>query len=122
MHYGIRVLYQGRGILNRKPNYLRMNYSRLSLSRTQRDSLKYIEISVPRHIRFRELRRQNLTTKCPKFISNLTALHKMYVLKLLWKRGEIAPEDIFYLWFSFYVKRGTRISLRDKRSFEIFEV
>ena len=33
-------------------------YSRLSLSRITRDSLKYIEISVPRHIRFAELRKK----------------------------------------------------------------
>ena len=31
-------------------------YSRLSLSRSPRDSLKYFEISVPRHNRFAELR------------------------------------------------------------------
>ena len=31
------------------------SYSRLSLSQSPRDSLKYFEISVPRHIRFDEL-------------------------------------------------------------------
>ena len=35
------------------------NYSRLSLSRTPRDSLKHIEIPVLRHIRFPELRKKN---------------------------------------------------------------
>ena len=101
-------------------------YSRLSLSRTPRDSLKYIEISVLRHIRFPEMRKKNLTTKCHKFICNLTPLHEMYILKLLLKRGDIAPEEqflllstIFYLLLSFYVRTGTRISLRDKRLFEI---
>ena len=39
------------------------NYSRLSLSRSPRDSLKYIEIPVLRHIRFPELRKKNLTNK-----------------------------------------------------------
>ena len=34
-----------------------MYYSRLSLSRISRDSLKYFEISVPRYIRFAELRK-----------------------------------------------------------------
>ena len=34
-----------------------LEYSRLPLSRSPRDSLKYIEISVPRHIRFAELRK-----------------------------------------------------------------
>ena len=33
-------------------------YSRLSLSRIPRDSLKYFEISVPRHIRFEEWRKK----------------------------------------------------------------
>ena len=33
-------------------------YSRLSLSRSPRDSLKYFMISVPLHIRFAELRKQ----------------------------------------------------------------
>ena len=53
------------------------------------------------------------------------------MLKILWKRGEIAPEEeqflllstIFcYLMLDFYVKTGVRISLRDKRLFEITEV
>ena len=34
-------------------------YSRLSLSRFPRDSLKYCEISVPRHIKFAEVRKNN---------------------------------------------------------------
>ena len=46
----------------RCPNTLRYinksKYSRLSLSRTPRDSLKYFEISVVRHIRFAELRKK----------------------------------------------------------------
>ena len=33
-------------------------YSRLSLSGSSRDSLKYLEISVPRHIRFAEMRKK----------------------------------------------------------------
>ena len=44
--------------------------------------------------------------------------------------GEIAPEEQFlllstifyYLMLDFYVKTGTRFSLRDKRLFEITEV
>ena len=63
--------------------FIKIKYSRLSLSRTPRDSLKYIEIPVVRHIRFPELR--------------LTPSHKIYILKLLWKRGEIAPEEQFLL-------------------------
>ena len=52
------------------------------------------------------------------------------MLKILWKRGEIAPEEQFlllstifyYLMFDFYVKTGIRFSLRDKRLFEKTEV
>ena len=52
------------------------------------------------------------------------------MLKMLPKRGKIAPEEqflplstIFYdLMLDFYVKTRTRFSLRDKRLFEITEV
>ena len=52
------------------------------------------------------------------------------MLKMLWKMGEIAPEENFstlstifyYLMLDFYVKTGIRFSLRDKRLFEITEV
>ena len=52
------------------------------------------------------------------------------MLKILLKRGEIAPEEQFlplspifsYLMVHFCVKTRTRISLRDKRLFEITEV
>ena len=52
------------------------------------------------------------------------------MLKILWKRGKIAPEEQFlllstifcYLILDFYVKTRIRFSLRDKRLFEITEV
>ena len=52
------------------------------------------------------------------------------MLKILWKMGEIAPEEQFlpfstifcYLMLDFYFKTGIRFSLRDKRLFEITEV
>ena len=52
------------------------------------------------------------------------------MLKILWKRGEIAPEEHFlllstifsYLMLDIYVKTRIRFSLRDKRLFEITEV
>ena len=52
------------------------------------------------------------------------------MLKILWKRGEIAPEEQFlllstifcYLILDFSVKTRIRFSLRDKRLFEITEV
>ena len=52
------------------------------------------------------------------------------MLKILWKREDIAPEEQFlllstilcYLKLNFYVKIRIRLSIRDKRSFEITEV
>ena len=52
------------------------------------------------------------------------------MLKILWKRGEIASEEQYlflstilcYLMLDLYVKTGVRFSLRDKRLFEITEV
>ena len=52
------------------------------------------------------------------------------MLKILWKMGEIAPEEQFlplstifyYLMLDYYVKTGIRFSLRDKRLFETTEV
>ena len=53
-----------------------------------------------------------------------------YILKIMWKRGEIAPQEQFLLFstiffnliLDFCVKTRTRFSLRDKRLFEITEV
>ena len=52
------------------------------------------------------------------------------MLKILWKRGEIAPEEQFlllftissYLMLGFYVETRVGFSLRDKRLFQITEV
>ena len=52
------------------------------------------------------------------------------MLKILWKRGEIAPEEQFlliftifsYLMLDFNVKTRIGFSLRDERLFEITEV
>ena len=52
------------------------------------------------------------------------------ILKILWKRGEIAPKEQFLLFSTIFcclledlrVKTGTSFSLRDKRLFEISEV
>ena len=52
------------------------------------------------------------------------------VLKIFWKRGEIAHYEQFllvsaifcYLLLDFHVKTGTRFSPQDKRLFEITEV
>ena len=52
------------------------------------------------------------------------------MLKILWKRGEIAHEEQFlllsttvcYLMLDFYVKTRIRFSLGDKQLFEITEV
>ena len=105
-------------------------YSRLSLSRIPRDSLKHFEISVPRHIRVERVRKTiNWTTTFNKWICNLTP-EVRNIYKIMWKRGEIAPLEQFllfstifcYLFLDFHVETGTRISLRYKRLFEISEV
>ena len=52
------------------------------------------------------------------------------ILKILWKRGDIAPKEqfllfstiFFYLLLDFHDKAGTEFSLRDKRLFVISEV
>ena len=91
--------------------------------------LKYFEISTPRHINFAELRKINQTITFHKRICNLTP-EVRDILKILWKREEIAPEEQFLLFFiifcylllDFHVKTGTRFSLPDKRLFEISKV
>ena len=111
-------------------NYCRFKYSRLSLSRIPRDFLKHFEISIPRNIRVAEVRKTiNWTTTFNKWICTLTP-EVRDILKILWKRGEIAPKEQFllfstifcYLSLDFHVKTGTRISLQDKVLFEISEV
>ena len=98
-------------------------YSRLPLSRIPRDSLKHFEISVPRHISVVEVRKKiNWTTTFNKWICNLTP-EVRDILKILWKRGEIAPQEQFllfstifcYLFLDCHIKTGTRISLRYKQ-------
>ena len=44
------------------------------------------------------------------------------MLKILWKRGEIAPEIFCYMMLDFCVKTRIRFSLRDKQLLEINEV
>ena len=52
------------------------------------------------------------------------------MLKILWKGGEIAPEEQFlllstifcYLMLDFYIKTRIRFSLRDKWLFELTKV
>ena len=64
-----------------------------------------------------------------KYMCNWT-LEVRDILKILWKRGEIAPKEQFLLFSTIFcclladlcIKTGTRFSLRDKRLFEISEV
>ena len=84
---------------------LNLYYSRLSLSRIPRDSLKYFEISVLRHIRFAELMKKLIRlTTFNKYLCNWT-LEVRDILKILWKRGEISPffHNIFYILLDFHV-------------------
>ena len=111
-----------------------MIYSGRSLSRNPRDFMKYFEISLPRHVRFAELRKKIIQTMTfNKYtyicICNWT-LEVRDRLKILWKKGEIAPKEQFLLFSTIFccllvdlcVKTWTRFSLRDKRLFEISEV
>ena len=91
-----------------------------SLYLSPTDSLKYFEISIPRHIRFAEFRKN----KSNNYISQMNIQFDSWsrdILKILWKRGEIAPFPLFHniLMLDFHVKTGTRFSLQDKQLFEI---
>ena len=65
-------------------------YSRQSLSRRSRDSLKYFEISVPRHIRLQNWEKKIEQPHFTKeYYYNLTT--EVRYIKILRKRGEISP-------------------------------
>ena len=123
----LNTSYRKQWIRSDHPHLLQLpdfKYSRLLLFRSQRNSLKYFEISVLRHIRFAELRKKiNRTATFHKWIFILTP-EVRYIFKILGKRGEILVFfTIFcYLLLGFQVKTGTRFSLRDKHLFEISEV
>ena len=76
-------------------------YSQLSLSRGPRDSLKYFKISVLGHIRFAELRKKYIEQPNFKWINYLTP-EVRDTLKILWKRGEIAPLEQFLLFSTIF--------------------
>ena len=86
--------------------------------------MKHFEISVLRRIRFAELRKipmeqLNFTCKLTPLVRNKCW---KYMLKILWKRGEIALEEQFfllstiscYLMLDFCIKTRIRFYLRDK--------
>ena len=84
-------------------------YSQLSLSRIPRDCLKHFEISVPRHIRFLELRKKEFEQP------HLTNLYVIGLLKIELYRKYCGKEEklllsnsplfhnIFYMLFDFHV-------------------
>ena len=73
----------------------RKMYSRLSLSRIPRDPLKYFEVSVPRHIRFAELRKKIIrTTTFNKYICNWT-LEVRDILKYCGKEEKLLLRSNF---------------------------
>ena len=123
-----------------------LQYSQLSLSPGQRDPLmKHIEISLLRYIRFAELReiqikQPNFTNTCKYMYVIWLLKFEIIILKILWKRGEIAPKEqsivdkrrkeqflllSTILWYlqvlNFYVKRRTRFSFQDELLFKIIE-
>ena len=91
--------------------------------------MKHFEISVLRHIRFAERRKTINRTTTFNRINLLCDSQVRDILKILWKRGVIAPKEQFLLFSTIIccllvdpcVKTGTRFSLRDKRLFEISE-
>ena len=70
------------------------------------------------------------TTKVPKWTCNLTPLIRNICWKYCGKGEKLLlrsnfspyPQYFFYLMLDFYVETGIRVSLRDKRLFEITEV
>ena len=105
-------------------------YSRLSLSRNQRDPQKHFEISVLRHIRFVVLRKKQFEQ--PNLINDyVIGLLKLeiYIENIVEKGrncspGAISPlfHNICNLILDFCVKTRTSFSLGDKQLFEITEV
>ena len=92
-------------------------YSRPSLSRIPRDSLKHFEISVPRNIRVAEVKKTiNRTITFNKWVCKLTPELQTY-WKYCGKEEQflLFSTILCYIFLDFYVKTGTRISLRDKR-------
>ena len=85
------------------PNEKANKYSQLSLSRSPRDSVKYFEISIPRHIRFVEVRKKIGTTIFTNEynVYNLTP-EVRDTLKILWKRGEIALQEQVLLFSTIF--------------------
>ena len=104
-------------------------YSRLLLSRIPRDSIKYFEISIPRHIRFAELRKKLFEQP------HLTNIYVNWLLKLeiylkycgkeekLLLRSNFSSfqQYFFCLLLDVHISAGTTFSLRDRRLFEISE-
>ena len=94
-------------------------------------TLKHFEISVPRHIRFAELRKKKIITQ-PHFTNEYVVWRlklEMYWKycgkeeKLLLRSNFSSFSTIFcYLSLDFHVKTWTIFSLQDKRLFEISKV
>ena len=99
----------------------------ISKSRGLSEILRDIRSSTYQICRIEE--KINRTTTFHKWICKLTP-EARWILKILWKRGEIAPKEQFllfstifcYLLLDFHIKAGTRFSIRDKRLFEISKV
>ena len=82
---------------------LKKQYSRLSLFRIPRASLKHFEISVPRHSQICRIEEKLIgLTTFNKYMCNLT-LEVRDILKILWKRGEIATEEQFLLFSTIFL-------------------
>ena len=61
------------------------------------------EKSVPRHIRVERVRKTKYwTTTFNKWICNLTPEVRNIIYKIMWKRGEIAPQEQFLLFSTLF--------------------
>ena len=93
--------------------------SQLSPSWIPGDSIKYFEISVPRHIRFAELRKKLFEQP------HLTNIYVIGLLKLEIYSKYCGKEEKLLIFFCLslddHVLAETRFSLRDKWLFEISE-
>ena len=109
------------------PNHIQSTLI-ISKSKGPSETLRDIRTSTYQMCRIEE--NTNRITKFHTWTCKLTPLVRSIYWKYCGTRREIAPEEQFlllstifcYLMLDFYVKTGIRISLRDKRLFEITDV
>ena len=105
-------------------------YSRLSLSQIPRDSLKYFEISVPRHIRVERVKKTiNWTITFNKWMCNLTPKVRKIYIKWCGKEEKLLLRSSFSFFphyfvtccHSFMLKQGPDFHFEISGNLEISE-